>query len=304
MNISNIVGNVKLFGKKYSPEILLAAGIMGTVGTIVLACKETLKCQEVLEAHNEQIEEIHEAADVAMPGEYTSEDQKKDLVIAYTKTVVGVAKTYAPAIILGTLSTAAILTSFGIMKKRYLGMVSAYAALDKLFRDYRGRVVSEYGEDKDREFRYGLIKEKVGEITTGEGKKAKTEDVTEDRVGDIPTGYSVYSKFFMAGNPNWEKDSESNRFFLSANQSYFNTLLQARGYVFLNEVYERLGFEPTKAGQVVGWVKDMGDNFIDFGMYNLSSEATMRFINGDEDVILLDFNVDGPILDTAGLSRT
>ena len=71
----------------------------------------------------------------------------------------------------------------------------------------------------------------------------------------------------------------------------------------MNEVYERLGFEPTKAGQVIGWVKGMGDDFIDFGMYNVSSEATMRFINGNENVILLDFNVDGPILETVGLAR-
>lgn len=303
MNISSIISSVKLTGKKYSPEILLALGIASGIGTIVLACKETLKCQEVLEKHNEAIEEIHEAADVATLDEYTPEDRQRDLVITYAKTGLGVVKNYAPAIVLGAISTAAVLTSFGIMKKRYLGMVAAYGALDNIFKTYRKRVVADVGEEKDREYRYGIQKVKVGESKIIDGKKTKTEDIIEEQVSEIPGGYSAYSKIFEPSNPNWEKDSETNRFFLSANQEYFNHVLQTRGYVFLNEVYERLGFEPTKAGQVVGWIKGMGDDFIDFGMYNLSSEATMRFINGSENVVILDFNVDGPILETVGLQR-
>lgn len=306
-NISEFFGKVALTGKKYAPELLLAAGVAGGIATVVLACKETLKAQEVIERHNSEIEQIHEAADIAKPGEYPAEVQKKDITATYIRTGVAFAKTYMPAIVVGTGSVIAIFASFGIMKKRYLGMVAAYGALDKLFKDYRKRVVDTLGEEKDREFRYGLTKESVKmTVDNGDGK-IKTETV-ENEVSDgenaVNCGYSPYARFFMAGNPNFEKDSESNRFFLSRQQDWFNQKLQARGYVFLNEVYEALGFEPTKAGQVVGWVKGMGDDFIDFGMFNVSSEATMRFINGDEDVVILDFNVDGPILDTVGFTNT
>lgn len=170
-NISGFIGKIALTGRKYAPELLLAAGIIGGVTTVILACKETLKAQEVIENHNSQIEQIHEAADVANPGEYTPEEQKKDLTATYIRTGVAFDKTYMPAIIVGTGSVVAVLASFGIMKKRYLGMVAAYGALDKLFKDYRKRVVDTLGEEKDREFRYGLSKESVKTtIDNGDGK--------------------------------------------------------------------------------------------------------------------------------------
>ena len=89
--------------------------------------------------------------------------------------------------------------------------------------------------------------------------------------------------------------------FLRAQQTYFNELLQARGHVFLNEVYDALGLPRTKAGAIVGWVYDsdtpVGDNYISFEMCEANKEKVRNFINGVEPTILLDFNVDGIILD-------
>ena len=89
--------------------------------------------------------------------------------------------------------------------------------------------------------------------------------------------------------------------FLRREQAYWNDKLRARGYVFLNEVYERLDIPTTRAGQCVGWIynpdRPNGDNYIDFGMYDITREPTREFVNGLERVILLDFNVDGVILD-------
>jgi len=88
--------------------------------------------------------------------------------------------------------------------------------------------------------------------------------------------------------------------FLKAQQNYFNNMLQARGHVFLNEVYDALGMERSSSGTVVGWVirKDgQGDNFIDFGIFDGESERARAFVNGYERNIRLDFNVDGVIYD-------
>lgn len=78
-----------------------------------------------------------------------------------------------------------------------------------------------------------------------------------------------------------------------------NDLLRSRGHVFLNEVYDCLGIPRTKAGQIVGWVysKDnpVGDNYIDFGIYDVYKPAIADFVNGYERSILLDFNPDGNI---------
>lgn len=56
--------------------------------------------------------------------------------------------------------------------------------------------------------------------------------------------------------------------------------------------------ERTKAGSVIGWIMNKGgDNFVDFGMFDGSSESVRAFVNGLERSILLDFNVDGVIYD-------
>ena len=56
-----------------------------------------------------------------------------------------------------------------------------------------------------------------------------------------------------------------------------------------------LGITRTAAGMVVGWIYDekhpVGDNFVDFGIYDINNEANRRFVNGLERTILLDFNV-------------
>ena len=89
--------------------------------------------------------------------------------------------------------------------------------------------------------------------------------------------------------------------YLRRQQEFANEMLRSKGHLFLNEVYDILGFPRTKAGQVVGWIYDeknpVGDNYVDFGIYDITDERKRDFINGYERSILLDFNVDGNIWD-------
>ena len=121
-------------------------------------------------------------------------------------------------------------------------------------------------------------------------KSSKNEMVEND--------VSIYARFFDESRAAWTNDSEHNYMFLKLQQDYANDMLKCRGYMFLNEVYDMLGIERSKAGQVVGWIYDqenaIGDNYIDFG---LRDERNSEFINGNKRSVLLDFNVDGCILD-------
>lgn len=112
--------------------------------------------------------------------------------------------------------------------------------------------------------------------------------------GDV----SPYAKFFNSSCTGWEKDPEYNMLFLRMCQQRANDMLRARGYIFLNEVYDMLGIPRTKAGQCVGWIYNpknpVGDNYVDFGIY---VEQNQEFVNGYKNAILLDFNVDGNIMD-------
>lgn len=288
--------------KKYSPEILVVTGIVGVVTSAVMACKATLKVNEVVSTAKENLDKIHTATETGVTesgAEYTAEDSRKDLTIVYTKMAVEMAKLYGPAVLVGALSITGILASNNILRKRNVALAAAYTTIDKSFREYRNRVIERFGEKVDRELKYNVKQQKVEEVVTdpetGKEKKIKkTIDVVnlED--------YSDYARFFDDGCKGWEKDAEQNLMFLRAQQRYANDLLVTRGRLFLNEVYRMLGIPETKAGQVVGWVYDPddtehGDNYVSFGIYDINRPRNRDFVNGYERTILLDFNVDGNI---------
>lgn len=300
--VGNAVAKHTFKLKKHSPEILLVLGIGGMITSAVMACKATTKAGDILDEAQNSIDAIHKCeSDESLieSGRYSPEDAKKDLTIVYTKTAINFVKLYGPAVGVGLLSMTSILASHNIMRKRNLALSAAYVAIDKGFKDYRANVVERFGETVDRELRYGIkaeqIEEKVKDETTGKEKKVKT---TVEKVD--PNKLSDYARIYDCGNTGWTKSPEANLFFLRAEQNYANDLLRARGYLFLNEVYDRLGFPKTNYGQSVGWIYDPNnddrDCYVDFGIYKLNNPKAADFVNGYERSILLDFNVDGPIL--------
>ncbi len=297
--------------KKHSPEILVVAGVVGTVVSAVMACKATTKVSDILEKTKEDINSIHDcAANEEFVEEYTPEDVKKDLTIVYVQTGVKLAKLYAPAVALGVLSLSGILASNNILRKRNIALAAAYATVDKGFKEYRNSVVERFGEEVDRELKHGIKAKKIEKVVVGEdGKEKKVKEtisvVERDSLSD-------YSFFFEESNPYWEKDGNYNRMFLLAQQQYANDKLRANGYLYLNDVLDDLGIPRTKAGQIVGWVYNPnnpnGDNYVDFGIYETYRRDEESFVKDRamrervgkevyERVVILDFNVDGNILE-------
>ena len=288
--------------KKHSPEILVVGGVVGLVASGVMACKATTKLSAILDDSKEQIELFDKvAANPEMVNEeYTVEDAEKDKKIVKVQTAVKVAKLYAPSIAVGVVSIGAIFASNNIMRKRNVALGAAYATVDRAFKDYRNRVVDRFGEELDKELRYNLKTKEVKETIEDEnGKKKTVKRNIKYMDSPMPSEFAVIYDDGCAG---WTKDPEDNKFFLIQQQRYANERLKRRGYLSLNEVYELLGFPSTKAGQVVGWLYDCkdpnykGDNFVDFGLYNVDCEPNRDFVNGYERNIILDFNV-APIID-------
>ena len=288
--------------KKHSPEILVVGGVVGLVASGVMACKATTKLSAILDDSKEQIELFDKvAANPEMVNEeYTVEDAEKDKKIVKVQTAVKVAKLYAPSIAVGVVSIGAIFASNNIMRKRNVALGAAYATVDRAFKDYRNRVVDRFGEELDKELRYNLKTKEVKETIEDEnGKKKTVKRNIKYMDSPMPSEFAVIYDDGCAG---WTKDPEDNKFFLIQQQRYANERLKRRGYLSLNEVYELLGFPSTKAGQVVGWLYDCkdpnykGDDFVDFGLYNVDYEPNRDFVNGYERNIILDFNV-APIID-------
>lgn len=283
--------------KKHSPEILMVTGAAGVVVSTVMACKATLKVNDILDERRETVEKIEDVAgDPTMAEAYTAEDAKKDLAIVNVQTGLKFVKLYGPAVLVGAASLTCMFASHKIMRGRNLALAAAYATIDTNFKEYRSRVVERFGKELDRELKYNLKSQEIEETVVNEDGSEQTVKKTVTTA----SGSSGYARFFDETCTGWTKDAEYNHMFLKQQQNYANDLLRARGHVFLNEVYDMLGIQRSRAGQAVGWVytKDdsgAGDNYIDFGIDDVTNEQKRYFVNGYERSILLDFNVDGDI---------
>lgn len=296
---SQMISKTKLGIKKHSPEILVASGIVAGVAGAVLACKSTVKATEVVADAQKKLSDIEEAKILAENGEviYTDDDEANDRKTVAVGLTVDMAKLYALPVALGVVSITCILASNHILNKRNVALSAAYAALNTDFGNYRKRVIEKYGKEEDFMLKNGLEKKLVAtevvDPETGEVKKEETEVLTYN--GDK---LSQYARIFdEIESTQWSPNPDRNKQFLLMEQNFFNEKIKTRGYIFLNEVYERLGFRPTKAGAVVGWVYKNEDwEGIDFGLFTATSPKVKDFMNGDEASVILDFNVQGDVL--------
>ena len=290
--------------KKHSPEILVVVGVIGTVTSAVMACKATLKVNDVIDETKETIETIHDCIGKGLKTadgeEYTQEVANKDLTIVYIQTGWKFAKLYGPAVLLGVASIGCMVGSNQILRKRNIALGAAFTAMDKSFKEYRGRVIEKFGKDLDRELRFNTKAKQIEETVVDENGKESTVTKTVEIV-DPNVTHSIYSVVFCEGNTGWTKNAELNKVFLLQQQNYANDKLRLNGVLTLNEVYDMIGAPRTAYGQLAGWVytedSSVGDNFVDFGIFDINSEKKCDFINGIERSIILDFNCIGNILD-------
>lgn len=283
---TRVLGRTGLKLQQHSPEILMAAGTVAVIGGVVLACRATLKAEEVLDELQDDLSTIEKAVEIHTEETYSEDDRRRDKVVAYTHCVIGFAKHYAPAAGLLIFGLGCYMSSYGILKKRNLALMAAYDGIQKTFLEYRNRVKARIGEDAEREIYYDYKDESIG------------DDGVMRPV--LPNGKapSVYSRFFDETSLQWTRNAALNKMNLINWQNWANDLLTARGHLFLNEVYDMLGIPRSREGCVVGWVKHGdGDGYVDFGIFDYHRSSCRDFVNGQEYSILLDFNVDGVIYD-------
>lgn len=295
--VNNYGGRVLFYAKKYAPEILTGVGIVSGVASTVLAVRATTKVDPIIYMHEEDIENIKATRAGYSEEEYPQKVYISDLIKEYTFTTMRLAKLYAPAIGMGAASIACVLAAHGIMARRNVAALAALEALDASYKAYRARVEEVHGADGEKAIAYGMEDGKVHTKTDPEtGEKWKQIETTlNSRL------YSPYARVFDEQSTLYDRRHDVNMMALTAAQESANITLRAKGFVFLNDVYESLGFPKTPAGQIVGWMlndeEDIGDNYVDFGIYDTANERNRLFINGHEPYIILDFNVDGVIWD-------
>lgn len=301
-NVKNAVNTVKYGAMKNSPTIMLVGGIACALASTVFACIATLKAKKVVEKRNAKLEAIDEtlekASDETSGITYTAENAKADHTKANVKMAFSMAKLYAPSAVLMTASIALLCGGHNIAKKRFASLGAAYASLKTAFDGYRKKIGETIGDEAEEDIYNGV--ETVEEtVETVDEKTGKTKTRVEKVKRKTAPGYSPYAKLFDEYNPNWEKSSEENQYFLMKTEHYANILLKSKGVLFLNDVYDLLSIPKTCAGQIVGWRYDPhsknSDSKVDFGLCNAT-----EFMRGHERSVMLDFNVDGPLFDRNG----
>ena len=279
------VGRTTIRLSKKSPTILFVGGLAGVVGGGVLACRATVKASTALDDFKHEIDALKTGG---VESSISPADYKKDLAYVYAKNALIITRLYAPALVVGGVGVVCLTGSHMQLLKRNNALMAAYAAVSTAFENYRERVREEVGETKELELYHAAETQKI----LGPGGKDIAVKVAD------PNKWSPYARFFNETSEHWQDDPELNRLWVQCQQEYLNNLLRARGHVFLNEAYDALGLERSSAGQVVGWViGDQGDNYIDFGLF---SAYQAKNFDAREPTILLDFNVDGVVVDKLG----
>lgn len=278
-------------------KILLVSGLIAGAGTVVAASSASLKVKPVIDDYKVQV---------------SNAKSKKDIVKSSANTGVQLTKMYAPAAVLGATSVACIIgehcvmqTKVNNLEKTVASLSAAYIAVDTAFKAYRKRVIAKYGEKEDRYFRFGETEETVNVTTVDEkGKEKKQKEVIKSVEKPELSDYAKFfdstcSEFIFQDPQKYRPDWDRNISFLRLQEHIANVRLEREGYLFLNDVYDMLGIPKTQAGQVVGWIFDPENKNIDSNVsFGIFEPRNHRTINGyEEECILLDFNVDGVIVD-------
>lgn len=286
-----------------APVIAIAVGAVALIGGGVWACKKTLELPAKVEKAKAEIQEVKETIPVENKKEY-----RVALGKAYGRAAVDICKLYRGPVTVAGLGLASVVAGTHEMQERNAALTATVTTLEGMYARYRKNVVERYGEEVDKELKYGLktekVKEKVVDEKTGK-KKTVEKNVLVMPDGNRFDDFSEYGRIWEDSKYKDDTSREYNMMLLKQTQENANRLLKKKGFLFLNEVYEMLGFPPTEAGQRVGWIYDRrhrvtgedyaNDNYVDFGITTVNRPVYEEYINGFQPYILLDFNVDGDI---------
>ncbi len=296
--------------------ILLGAGLVTGLGTVIFASRATLKADKKLKEVKKSREYIAKACE-EVPGYSGSDDHRTDVAGVYIDAGISLAKMYAPAVVLGATSAACLIGEHCVMQKRVnnlekavASLSAAYIAVDTAFKKYRKRVVAKYGEEEDKNLRYGVEEETVETMDENGKKKKETKKIL---TGDFDKNDFVK---IIDGTPGkgkglvvW-KDIDHNKIDTDLTtrqiwmmESWLNDRLGHQKYVTFNEMQDAIDFTLTTTGWDFGWVVDPDDpdNIrckISLNPYNIvrrKSDGTL------EEVIVIEPNIDGYIRDKINL---
>lgn len=256
-NIKMFINTAKDTVVKFSPEILVATGIVSGAAGLALCIKKSRTIDDKLEDNYIDILEAHR-------------EDKKEVIKAYGRAAGVVVKEYVPVLVLEGVALASFLGSNRILNERNkklleqnFSLIAAIGLIEKDFTRYRNNVKKRFGDDIDEELYFGIETEKVSETVidqeTGKKKKVKKEIKTL-------TSWSPYAIFLDCSD--WYRDDCDgwNTSQIMSIEESINRDCQRKGKVFLSDIYDafeiddsKLSVEQRRAARCMGWIWDYDD---------------------------------------------
>lgn len=141
------MNNFQRFIKKNAPTILTVLACAGVAGTAVMVAKKAPTASKKIEESRDE------------EGKITKE------------TAIIFAKEYGPSIALGASTMACIIGANVLNQKNQAIIISAYAACNEMFKNYRNEVIERHGKEEDEEI-CTAIRRGYGEYVSGPDFKA------------------------------------------------------------------------------------------------------------------------------------
>lgn len=316
MNIKDVMISVGNWGQKHAPQIATGFSIASGLAAVGFAFWKADKVKQRIQDHKDRMEELHK--NVKMMGDELTPTERRQLVTAeFVKTGLEITKVVWPIVVFEAVSIGTKVYSQVVSDRRYSRATLALASALSTIGAYRKRVAEKIGVEEERKLYSGEEVEEIEIVELDEKGKEKITKETRHSYNPIDP-YSITfedqplnddgtinilvgSKYF--------KRYESNQLrydFLKGIWRQCNNKLIAEGKLYLAEVYDLLGYEGyyhdkqrLDMAREVGWVynkhNQAGDPFVSFGIEDPEEEHVKRFLNGDDDNILLEFNCMGAI---------
>lgn len=291
--ITQAVGAATLVVKEHAPTLMVVGGVVSMGASVVTASRKTLTVEQVLEPHVEKLELINDSVGKPMksPGPvkrvYTTEMARQDRFKMYTKTALVLGKHYAVPGVLFVGGACLVFGGHRMLLQRNAALTIAFTTLQRAFDKYRHNARSAMGEEFDQAMISGFVHKEVidddGKVQEIQTRDWETEDMADP-----------YARVFEQGeSQEWRPDLGMNKHFIEMQRKYAQEKLNRKGYLFLSDVYESLGFEETPISRLVGWKvtrhPDGSKEYphVDFG---LDKRLPDDWKYSQEHAIYLDFN--------------
>ena len=282
MKMKQFIGKVKLGAIRKAPELMLGGALITGTACVITTGKSAYKAHGIVINYNDERAAIAQKS-LCTDDRETAKDEIRKL---YLHTGLELAKTYAVPFTLYAATIAFVMGSYTIQKKRMKALSATLASVSASY----AALVAKLKNGAE----HGLTAKEVLDGVEVNTSVDENGNVVEEKVQGDPVETSPYKFRFDKYSINWEKDKFQNQCTLISEENWANDVLSLQGYLFLNDVLDRLGIPRTKAGQIVGWVKNgEGDGYVSFGTFDCSKYEDIRY---DENAFDLEFNCDGDIL--------